>query len=91
MTRRDKVAAELINDTWDFFRSARPAELSKSLFEALKFRWGFIDGRLHTLRDAAARYDAEAISLLMAEASFLNRLGWYVDRTERARKRWLSL
>jgi len=69
------MGANYLNDLVEFFENKKPDELSELLFECLKYRWGFIDRRLHKLKDASSKYVLSIEELFSAELELLNKMG----------------
>ena len=88
---QDKVIAGLVDEIQQFFTSPKPHELSNRLFNALKYRWGYDQRELHTLKEAAHEYDISTTDLLSTEASLFQRLGWPIELSETNRLKWLKL
>lgn len=88
---QDKVGAELVSDIQQFLLSAKPTEIPKKFFNALKYRWGYPSRELHTLKESSNKYDISVADLFSIEASFFERLGWPIVRTESNLKKWLKL
>lgn len=84
----EERAAEYVIDFRDFFLGSRPHEISRKLFSALAYRWGFSDRFVHRLRDAASKHGVEVDDLFMAELSLISRLGWTVKLTPSAQQKW---
>lgn len=86
----EERAAALIADLDSFFSSARPRELSVNQFDALKDRWGFFDGCQYTFKSIAKFYGLDFEEFLQSEISLINRLGWRVALSSKARRKWLA-
>lgn len=86
----DEALAEIIKDINEFFSSERPAEIKKAAFEALKYRWGFIDREVHKLKEAAKKYRIKPEALLSLEIRLIHRLGWNVQLSDEEKRKWLS-
>lgn len=87
----DELGAKIIADINIFFTSKKPKEINLNLFKALKYRWGFVDRKIHKVKEVSERFGITTDELLNAELSFVNRLGWQVKLTEAGKKKWLRL
>jgi hypothetical protein len=85
-TPAEEFAEAHINDAFTFFSSKFPKDFRESEFDALKFRWGFIDGNLYHLKDSAKKFEIDPEDLLDAEINFIKRMGWNVSLTKAQRK-----
>ncbi|MBM2831686.1 MAG: endonuclease, partial [Dehalococcoidia bacterium] len=86
-----EMLAREIQTVNEFFVSDKPAEIKQRDFLALKYRWGFSDRQVHKLEEAANKHRMDAEELLSLEINFIKRLGWNVQLTEKANRKWLSL
>jgi hypothetical protein len=82
--------AEHLFDFIEFFQSKKPFEVEDSLFEAIKYRWGFIDQKIHRLRHSAKKYDADVQDLLSIEKDLVKRMGIRVKETKGVENGWLK-
>jgi hypothetical protein len=85
----DEVAADLLSDIEIFFVSRKPKDMKKNDFDALKFRWGYIDRTLHKLAESAKKYKLDINNLLSCERLFIQRLGWTIELSAVNKKKWL--
>lgn len=86
----DTWSVNLFNDIDSFLSSRRPKELKAREFSALKYRWGFIDGTFHKLKESAQHNKIDANRLLDLDIEFIERLGFYVTITNNIREKWLT-
>jgi len=86
----DEKGVELFNEIHSFFTSKKPDDLKEKEFEALKYRWGFEDGKFHTLKDTSRKYCLNMAVLLKMETEFINRLGFQIKFTAATRNNWLK-
>lgn len=89
-TEIENHAAEVITDFHDFFTSNRPKDMKLKEFEALKYRWGFKDGELYFLAEAAKTYDIDLTNLFTAEIGFIKRLGWNISLNKTQQVKWMK-
>jgi hypothetical protein len=89
LTNAETRAIEIIHDLDEFFGGHRPVELSQKVFSALRLRWGYSDGGVRNIREASRLEDVSAEDLMMAEISFVQRLGWRVDQSKKGLQKWL--
>ena len=87
----DEVALEAIKDIEKFCNSKKPREIERTIFKALKYRWGVLDRKVHKLKETAEIFAIKIDELLLAEMSLLDRLGWQIKLTEANKKKWLRL
>ncbi len=87
----DELTAQVIMNIVEFFNSVKPKDIKQKVFKALKHRWGFSDGDVHKLSETVKIFGVKIDELLLAELSFINRLGWQVKSTETIKKEWLRL
>lgn len=85
----EQGAADLIQHLEEFFNSPRPEEIREDLFQALRRRWGFVDGKLTYLRSVAAHCEVDVDELLQTEIQLVERLGFRVSLTKTDRTKWL--
>lgn len=91
VTSADEVIARHIVIIDSFFNSKKQKEIKQKAFNALKYRWGFIDREIHRLKESAQKYSVELEELLLSEVSLVNRLGFIVKLTNTNKTRWLRL
>ncbi len=86
----DVIGVEMFNEISCFFASKKPEDLNLDEFDALKYRWGFNDGKFHKLKDTSNKYGISMDGLLNIEVAFINRLGFQVKITGAIKKRWFK-
>jgi len=90
----DRLERSMVNLAADmrlFFSSNKPEEISQVSFQALKSRWGFIDGRLYKLTVVATNSGVSSDELIRLEGDLVFRLGWHLPRTPANLAKWTSL
>ncbi len=87
-TPADIKAAEFLRDIIDFCKSEKPYEIKRNIFEGSKYRWGFIDGRVHTLKSASKKYGIDINDLLKLEKEFLKKMGIKIKETPIVVEKW---
>jgi hypothetical protein len=85
----EERAVEVARDMDAFFHNRPPRGTSKPLFRALRCRWGYQDGRLRRLKEAAAAFSVDPGKLLTAELDLISRLGFPVKLSRMGSARWL--
>lgn len=86
-----EILASEIQTINEFFVSDKPAEIKQRDYRALKYRWGFSDRQVHKLEEAGKKHGMDVNELFSLEIAFIKRLGWNVQLTEQAKRKWLSL
>jgi HNH endonuclease len=89
LTFAEERGAEVVRDLDSFFKGPRPSDLSAKLFKALRMRWGFDNGERHSFKTSADQFGLEHGSLLEADISLVNRLGWRVSLKKAQRTKWM--
>ena len=87
----EERAVEIAKDMDAFFHGRPPHGISKPVFHALRCRWGYQDGRVRKLKQAAAAFLVAPDEVLNAELDLISRLGFPVELSGRGRARWLRL
>lgn len=82
--------ATSVKELRTLFRSRKPAEMSKTQFQALKKRWGFVDGVMYPLKEIVEEFDEIPNTLVMVERYLLARLGLYVKESPANYRKWLK-
>lgn len=85
----EEHGAQIIVDLDQVFLKQKPTDIPKDIYEALKFRWGYKDGKVRKLQKAAAEIGIAVDIFLEAEIEFVEKLGWRVKDTSGERKKWL--
>ncbi len=88
-THAEEQAGTIIADLHEFFRNGPPKEISRNTFRALRVRWGFLDGKRHSLKSSATRFRVNPEDFLAAEISLVGRLGWRVSLSKKEKSKWL--
>jgi hypothetical protein len=83
-------AGEVIKDLEMLLGGAKPKDIQKEIYEALKLRWGYSDGKVRKLRQAAEKAGLPIERLLEAELELVERLGWSINDTPAERKKWIK-
>jgi hypothetical protein len=86
----DEKGAEMCNDIRTFFLNKKPSELKISEFNALKFRWGFVDKKFHTIQETVKTSNINIDKLYELDKDLIKRLGFYVIVSDRDKSRWLK-
>jgi hypothetical protein len=86
----EEHAGQVIIDLETILGGKRPREIRKSIFEALRLRWGYKDYRIRKLKQAAKEIGVPIDQLLESEIELVEKLGWSVKDTPDERKKWLK-
>jgi HNH endonuclease len=87
----ETMAAEYFKDLSDFFRNKKPVELTKEQFDALKFRWGFKDGKVYKIRELKKHLSISEDVYFLAERNLIQRLGIQMSETKAVTTKWKKL
>ena len=88
--RAEESFADDIASIVEFLSSERPEDWSDGLFRALRRRWGYEDGRIHSVSSVVSEYDISTDALLNAECELVHRLGYRVELSKNEKKKWLK-
>lgn len=80
--------ARTIEDFQEFFTNRRPEELTVPQMRALRVRWGFLDGELHSLAEVSEQFGEETPEMVILERALLARAGWYLKEDKFTRRKW---
>lgn len=83
----EELAAEYLDDFVKFFSQEKPAELDDILFKGLKYRWGFLDKKVHRLKTACKHFNLSIDELINAELELLSKMGIQIKNSEKIRER----
>lgn len=86
----DKQGAQTFNEIKQFFVSPKPQELSVQEFEALKYRWGFINKKFQTISQTSNFIKLESVRIFELDKLFIERMGFFVKLNEKDKKAWLK-
>lgn len=75
----------------EFFNSPKPREISQKLFNALKFRWGFTNGRFNKIEETVNEFGVEIDDLLKIEMDLMRRLGHKIRSDSKTIAKWKKL
>jgi hypothetical protein len=89
LTSAEDRAIAIVRDLEELFGGARPAEIGEALYSALRLRWGYVDGTIRKLKEAAKHEKLSTADLARAEISLVGRLGWRVDESKKEFRSWL--
>ncbi|MRR29712.1 hypothetical protein EG834_05170 [bacterium] len=87
----DELWVNVMTDIDNFFTAKKPQDMKQLIFKALKYRWGFINRNIYSLKEASLKFDVDDHKLLNAEISLIDRLGWPIKITEATKRQWLLL
>jgi hypothetical protein len=76
------MGANYLNDLVEFFNQEKSAELEDKIFNALKYRWGFLDRKIHRLKFVCNKLNLSLDELLHAELDLLYKMGIRVKDTK---------
>lgn len=82
--------AEHLNDLIDFFNGKRPSEISETHFESLKFRWGFIDSKVHRIKHSSDKYKVKPTDLVQLENDLMKKMGLRIKQNKKTFDGWLK-
>ena len=85
----DFLSIDLFNDMNDFFSSRRPKDLSAREFNAMKYRWGFVDGEFYKLKETSLQYGIDIEKLFDLDVKLIRRLGFHINPDKGMKKKWL--
>ncbi len=91
VTRSDEAGVEIVKDICKFFNLEKQNVMKNEYFRALKYRWGFTDGKTHKLVETAEKFNINAEKLLLTEADLLNHLSWPIKLSKTTKKKWLKV
>ncbi|SKC86849.1 HNH endonuclease [Ohtaekwangia koreensis] len=91
LTAFEDIAVNYFSDVTVFFQGKRPYELSTSQFNALKFRWGFKTGGVHTIKDTVKQLGIDLEDYFLAERNLVQRLGIRIKETKNVLDKWKKL
>ena len=86
----DALTAGMFKDIRQFFLGEKPSELSSEEFEALRYRWGFIDKQFHSILQTAEKLSISAEKLYLNDLHFISRLGFYIRIKDSDKEKWLK-
>jgi hypothetical protein len=87
----EQLLSETFDDFQKFFKGVRPTEMTRKQFGALADRWGYYDGEIYKLCQAAEKCKEPIRELVILERSLLGRSGWYIDDSKLSLKKWEKL
>ena len=82
--------AEYLNDLIDFFTSKKPEEITESDFNTLKYRWGFIDRKIHRIKHSASKNNSDPKHIVQLENDLLKKMGFRIKQTKKTFDGWLK-
>jgi len=82
--------AEYLNDLIEFFSNAKPTEITISEFETLKYRWGFVDGKVHRIKHSASKYNSDPKKIVQLENDLTKKMGLRIKQDKKTFDRWLK-
>lgn len=89
-TNAEIKGAEYLHDIVDFFNSEQPKEISGLYFAALKYRWGFLDRRIHRIKHSASKYNVDAEKLVQCENQLIKKMGINIKQDKSTFNAWLK-
>lgn len=90
VTEEDKLGAEMFNDLTYFFLTDKPTEIKQYEFEAMKYRWGYLDKIFHSIHETAAHSKITEENIFKLDLMLIERLGFFVRINEVDQKRWMK-
>ena len=88
VTRADEAAVEISQDIEKFFSTKKPEEIGKKIFNALSYRWGFDDGKIHKIKEVVDKFKIKSEDFIKEENYFLKRLGFSITLTTTIQRKW---
>lgn len=85
----DEIVIGVFKDLYAFFNSKRPHEINTKEFNALKFRWGFTDKKIHKLKESSIKYSIDTENLLSLEIEITKRLGLNININDGSKTKWM--
>jgi hypothetical protein len=85
----EKHAEQVTIDLETVLGGKRPKEIPKDIYEALRLRWGYKDGKIRKMRQAAKETGIPLDHFLESEIELVEKLGWSVKDTPGERKKWI--
>lgn len=82
--------AEYLSDLVDFFTSKRPMEISKMNFKTLKYRWGFIDFKIHRIKHSASKFKTDPKEIVQLENELTKKMGVRIKQNKKIFDGWLK-
>jgi hypothetical protein len=86
----EKNAGQVTADLETIFNGKRPKDITKTAYEALMFRWGYVDLKVRKLKQASKETGVPIYDLLESEIELVEKLGWSVKDTLAERKKWIK-
>lgn len=91
LTEAEKMASNYFQDLSSFLNNKKPTELTAKQFDALKFRWGFKDGIVYTIKETLKLRQILIDEYFIAEQNLVRRLGFRVSTTKAVIDKWKKL
>lgn len=88
ITDAERWIIQVILDLDEFFLASAPTEMGPELFGALRLRWGWVDGSVHSVGELIKAWGLEADALLRAETVLMHRLGFKVNFSSAVKRKW---
>ncbi|MCF8294848.1 MAG: HNH endonuclease [Bacteroidales bacterium] len=82
--------AEYLQDLIDFFTSKCPSEISEPIFQSLKLRWGFIDGKVHRIKYSSNKLGLNPTDLIQVENDLMKKMGLRIKQNKKTFDGWLK-
>ncbi len=61
------------------------------LYPAMRFRWGFDDKEVHSIKETITKFSLDENKLFEMELNFVNHIGWYLEKDQKSFKKWVKL
>ena len=84
----EKHAAQVTVDFEAILGGKRPKDISKTVYQALMLRWGYLDHKIRKLKQASKETGVPLDILLESEIELVEKLGWSVKDSPAERKKW---
>jgi len=84
------MGARYLNDFVEFFNQKKPPEINNEIFESLKYRWGFIDRKIHRIIYASKKYKVSVDDLFVNEVELLNKMGFRIKDSKTISQKWIK-
>lgn len=84
----EEFISDIYEELTDFFNNLKPKELKVYEYKFLKYRLGFIDGHIHTLKETCEMHNLDIDKGIELDKLLFARLGIYIETKKSDLKRW---
>ncbi|WP_200411726.1 HNH endonuclease [Virgibacillus salexigens] len=87
-TELTNAITSIAKDIIIFFKSEKPKEMRSNLFNALKYRWGFVDSFLYSINEVSLKFEVDLEKIIIEEKYFIQLIGWNIPLSKGNKKKW---